>query len=113
VSVFYVAFHPVPVKVHWDLFFLSLDTATSLCTFLLGPTIIFLLIRYPFRSLFHNLFFGFRHDILRIGIHRRMMGCEGCLLQWRIFFLGIGRVVVWGSRIHDVGGLGVYSRYEI
>jgi hypothetical protein len=37
----------------------------------------------------------------------------GILLQWRIFFLGVGRMAGRGSWIHVDGGMKVCSHYEI
>jgi hypothetical protein len=112
VSVFDMAFYPVPVKVHWDLLFLRPDTAILFCIFFLIPAIISLLVHHPFCGLFHNLFFG-RCDILWIGICRRIVGCEGQLLQWRIFLLGVRGVAGRRSGAHDGGGMDIYSCYEI
>jgi hypothetical protein len=64
VSIFDVAFYPVPVKVHGDLLFLGPDTAILLYIFLFGPAIVFLLVHYPFHSLSRHLLFGLRCDIL-------------------------------------------------
>jgi hypothetical protein len=41
------------------------------------------------------------------------MGGESRLLQRRIFFLGVRRMVGRGSRIHDDGRVKVCSRYEV
>jgi hypothetical protein len=113
VSVFDVAFHPVPVKVHENLLFLGSDSAILLYIFLFGPAIVFLLFCCPFCGLSRHLLFGLRCDILWIGIcHRRMEG-ESRLLQRRIFFLGVRRMVGRGSRIHDDGRVKVCSRYEV
>jgi hypothetical protein len=63
-SIFDMAFYPVPVKVHGDLLFLGPDTAILLYVFFLGPTIVFLLFCCPFHSLSCHLLFGLRCDVL-------------------------------------------------
>jgi hypothetical protein len=110
-SIFDMAFYPVPVKVHGDLLFLNPDSAILL--FLFSPAIIFLLFCCPFCGLSRHLLFGLRCNVLRIGIHHRRMGGESRLLQWRIFFLGIERMAGKGYRNHGDGGVKVYSRYEV
>jgi hypothetical protein len=61
-SIFDMAFYPVPVKVHGNLLFLGPDSAILL--FLFGPAII----SFLFRGLSRHLLFGFRCDVLWIGI---------------------------------------------
>jgi hypothetical protein len=111
VSIFDMAFYPVPMKVHGNLLFLDSDSAILL--FFFCPAIIsFLLCCLP-HGLSRHLLFCFGCDILRIGIrHMRMGGVSG-LLQRRIFFLGVGRMAGRRSSIHVDGGVKVCSRYEI
>jgi hypothetical protein len=78
-SIFDMAFYPVPVKVHGDLLFLGPDSAILL--FFLGPTVVFLLFYCPFHGLSRHLLFGLRCDVLWIGIRHRRMRVESRLLQ--------------------------------
>jgi hypothetical protein len=110
-SIFDMAFYPVPVKVHGNLLFLGSDSAILL--FLFGPAIIFLLFCCLFHGLPRHLLFGLRCDILWVGICHRRMGGVSRLLQWRVFFLGVRRMAGRGSRIHVDGGMKVCSRYKI
>jgi hypothetical protein len=110
-SIFDMAFYPVLVKVHGSLLFLGPDSAILL--FFFGPAIISFLFCYLFCSLSRHLLFGFRCDVLSIRICHRRMGGVSRLLQWRIFFLGIGRMAGRGSRIHVDGRMKIRSRYEI
>jgi hypothetical protein len=110
-SIFDMAFYLVPLKVHGNLLFLGPDSATLLLLF--GPAIIFFLFCCLFRSLSRHLLFDFRCDVLRIRIRHMRMGGVSRLLQWRIFFLGVGRMAGRGSWIHVDGGMKVCSRYEI
>jgi hypothetical protein len=109
-SIFDMAFHPVPVKVHGDLLFLG--PGSTILLFFFGPAIIFLFY-YLFRGLSCHLFFGFRCDVLWIGLRRRRMGGVSRLLRWRIFFLDVERIVGRGSWIHLDGGMKVCSCYKM
>jgi hypothetical protein len=78
VSIFDMAFYPVPVKVHGNLLFLGLDYAILL--FLLGSAVISFLFCSLLRGLSRHLLFHFGCDILQIGIrHMRMGGVSGLL----------------------------------
>jgi hypothetical protein len=111
VSIFDMAFYLVPVKVHRNMLFLGSNSAILL--FFFGPAIISFLLCCLLHGLSRHLLFCFGCDILWIGIrHMRMGGVSG-LLQRRIFFLGIRRMVGKRSWIHVDGGVKVCSRYEI
>jgi hypothetical protein len=77
-SIFDMAFYPVPVKVHGNLLFLGPDSAILL--FFFGPAIISFLFCCLFCGLSCHLLFCFRCDIFRIGIcHMRMGGVSRLL----------------------------------
>jgi hypothetical protein len=109
-SVFDMAFYPVPVEIRGDLLFLGPGSAILL--FLFGPAIVFLFYCL-FRGSSRHLIFSLRCDVLWIGLRRRRMGGVSRLMQWRIFFLGVGRMAGRGFWIHVDGGMKVCSRYEM
>jgi hypothetical protein len=78
VSIFDMAFYPVPVKVHGNLLFLGSDYAILL--FLLGSTVLSFHLCSLLRGLSRHLLFRFGCDILRIGIHHMRMGGVSGLL---------------------------------
>jgi hypothetical protein len=110
-SIFDMAFYPVPVKVPGNLLFLGLDSAILL--FFLGSAVVSFLFCSLLRGLSRHLLFRFGCDILRIGIRHKRMGGVSRLLQGGVFFLSIRRMVGRRSWIHVDGRMKVCSRYEV
>jgi hypothetical protein len=100
-SIFDMAFYPVPVKVPGNLLFLGLDSIILL--FFLGSAVVFFFYSL-LRSLSRYLLLRFGCDILQIRICHRRMGSVSRLLHRRVFFLSFRRVAGRRSRIHGDGG---------